>query len=624
MRWPIVGALVMLVALASPAGADPPVAGQPGAGTASAPGPATGQAVPWGKEADGLVCRLLVDPDYCTGQPVSVVVEIKNVSKRRRYLVDVFGLEFSRFSRLEGTGPKGKLKPNRTVERVIGPGSFRPIEPGEIKRIEFADISGVYYAGLGKQGRYTLRYSYTGVKPAKRMAVGIRETGSGKEWIHAEVPDEVVRNAWGGTVTSNLAGFAIVPPGKDDLQVHEWGVFTVYNDRKYANLDHKAEWESLPKGFYRQFPHPRLRWAPAVWRKPILYFYSQRPCLKTQVQVSFGEGVPVVWWPCCSAPVDQRVGGSARAPLFYSLTWSAWIGEKVPAAALGGLLGHENVWAAVQETEDFKDCWLAGARIKGPSAVTVIGSKVQRSTPRATNRVETERFIYYDGLVPSPDFLRCTQAAKDSVTLKNAAGFRITDLFVVDRRDTGAGGAVRFGRIEKPIPAGGQSKIELRHAAADWPAPVARPLRDALLKAGLFAPETDALLKVWREGFFYRPGLTAFYLLPREEYDRMLPLTITPKPAAVVRVGIAIHPTLEGEPVLLRRAAELIKKLDSNEYKEREAASAELAGMGPVASRLLEETLKKTTSEEVRHRCRAILDHADASTYLLTGAPPPK
>ncbi len=66
-----------------------------------------------------------------------------------------------------------------------------------------------------------------------------------------------------------------------------------------------------------------------------------------------------------------------------------------------------------------------------------------------------------------------------------------------------------------------------------------------LCQAGLYDAEAKSVLAIWEKGLFDRPGVTAIYLLPQEEYDRMLPLTISPKPQKIVRVGIVMQGNLE-------------------------------------------------------------------------------
>src|SRR5581483_3269365 len=48
---------------------------------------AAGKACPWGTPVDGIACRLVVEPHYAIGQAITAAIEVKNVSKKRRYIV---------------------------------------------------------------------------------------------------------------------------------------------------------------------------------------------------------------------------------------------------------------------------------------------------------------------------------------------------------------------------------------------------------------------------------------------------------------------------------------------------------------------------------------------------------
>ena len=133
-----------------------------------------------------------------------------------------------------------------------------------------------------------------------------------------------------------------------------------------------------------------------------------------------------------------------------------------------------------------------------------------------------------------------------NVTMKNGAKHALTHLFVVDRR----GVAGRFAHVPE-LAADASAKIEFR----DLNAPAAgKAVLAALKDAGLTESEAAALFVVWKPQFLESAGLTAFYILPQAEYDRMLPLVVTPKPAETVRVGVVLHPRLEGEPAILAQA----------------------------------------------------------------------
>src|SRR5262249_56845556 len=136
--------------------------------------------------------------------------------------------------------------------------------------------------------------------------------------------------------------------------------------------------------------------------------------------------------------------------------------------------------------EDFPlpaGCWLNQARLPGASRLTVVGNiegNPGRKFPGALDRPETERFLYYDGLVPAPDLLRCERIDGKSVVLRNRATFDLTRLFVVDRRVPGAVGFASVDGRAQPFRAGTARTIEPRPVAAGaWPAAAARPVRPA-------------------------------------------------------------------------------------------------------------------------------------------------
>jgi hypothetical protein len=59
------------------------------AGETAASKPDANAEVPWSKEVDGLACRIIVPQEGAIGLSVPIIVEIKNVSDRRRYIKDL-------------------------------------------------------------------------------------------------------------------------------------------------------------------------------------------------------------------------------------------------------------------------------------------------------------------------------------------------------------------------------------------------------------------------------------------------------------------------------------------------------------------------------------------------------
>ncbi len=590
---------------------------------------------PWGKEADGLACRIIVPKEGAIGLSVPIIVEIKNVSDRTRYIKDLgIGRPWSPFPGLgdfdyatmtiaDSRGAGSTLRP--FGKWAVVPESIKPIAPGETKRFATGNI-------FTAAGEYRLKFTFSSPKPAKVVLYttpAYRKNASG-HWeqydqytYSGEPTQEQLAGAWTSTVESSAAiRVHDLTPG--NLTVHEWGVFSTFNDAKYANADLAAEWASLPEFFYRQFPAPRLKktWRhlmPAIVHKPIVYFYTDQPKVDIKVKVSFSQGAPFVWWPAASLPVQ---GGEAAAPdkspaISGTLEWSGVLTDDPAATPVRAerFNGRSTVTALPPGTP--QNAWLDQARIKGPAMITTDAGPKDVNVQAWTELFDSERFLYYDGLAPAPDCIRSEEAAADSVTVRNSAKFAIANLMLVDRRDSKA---VRFARVEK-IDAGDKLKVALKDVPSDWPDSISKTFRQNLRDAGLFDNEAKSVLAIWEKGLFDRPGITAIYLLPQSEYDRMLPLTVAPKPGKVVRVGIVIHSQLELTPAIIAaRVKELVAKMDDDKSSVRDKASRDLADLGPVAFPAIDQTLKGQVSPEARVRLEDILKKFNPANYL--GKPP--
>ena len=100
-------------------------------------------------------------------------------------------------------------------------------------------------------------------------------------------------------------------------------------------------------------------------------------------------------------------------------------------------------------------------------------------------------------------------------------------------------------------------------------------------------------------------GVTVFYRVPQTEYERRLPMTLTPRPESVVRVGLVHHSHCE--PDFADRVCELVRQLDNDEIDVREAAQKKLMAMGPSATIQLSKLRKTETSPEVLRRLDELL-----------------
>jgi hypothetical protein len=413
---------------------------------------------------------------------------------------------------------------------------------------------------------------------------------------------------WLGLLTLLLAGAAGLLWAADAKEpadapvegflIHEWGVWRLHEDVNLANADMRAEWDGLPKFVYgqtatRDFPRHWDR--PLIVKKPVLFFHTHRPLI-AQVRVDFPTGVPAVWWPGTTDPgyVEDEIRGSVKnppRPVKY-LEWTLHIPRPL----------RENRQVAELKPLD-KPHWMKALRdVKCDDVFATVGERGVG--------LEREHFVYYDGLLPRVQAL-AIKVAKGQASLTNEAKFAVFDVWVVDRRE---GEKPRVGRL--PRLAGGEAKdLDLAAVAGPkWAENAGKALTAQLKDAGLNEDEAQSLTTIWADDFFHSAGVTVFYRLPQEEYDRLLPLTIKPRPEKVVRVGLIQQ--VSCEPELTERVARLVKQLDDDEFDKREAAQRELEKLGRAAYGELRRLRPTIFAPEPKRRIDELLEKIDAQQAI--------
>ena len=369
------------------------------------------------------------------------------------------------------------------------------------------------------------------------------------------------------------------------LTVHEWGVFRVHESEEMANADLRALWDNLPEFVYG---HIRGRLVPQHWGaveirdRPILFFHSPRPAHFT-LKIDFPGGMPGVWWPATQVPA---IFANLKQPAVSKfLQWE--VSVKQPSVE----------WF-VQNVQQLKSVekghWFNRLRVVKADDIYV------RFGPGA-HYVQREKFIYYDGLFPQAKWVQI-DVAKENVTLTNRVKHAVFDVTVIDARGEGK---VRVGRLSKLDTGATNAKVEwIEIEASRFASDASERLRQQLVTAGLFDDEAKSLVDLWRKEMFETPGLHAFYRLPREEYDRLLPMTLSQN-ADIVRVGLIFHGHLETD--LPERIAELVKQLDSERFNVRDAAKKKLIAYGPSALVHLRKLKKTDLSAEVAKQVEALI-----------------
>jgi hypothetical protein len=276
----------------------------------------------------------------------------------------------------------------------------------------------------------------------------------------------------------------------DELVVHEWGTFTSISGSNSQTL----EWTpyrggaELPRFVYGS----KLSTTGSVrMETPVIYFYTPKQ-LTCTVKVSFPKGHITEYYPMPDFPVF----GSG------SIEWKRV--ELLPGRAVN--LPLES----------------SGNHYYHARATDAVPLKVWKGNVID----EYEKFLFYRG-VGSFAMPLSVEIHEDRVVVQQAATSGINEVILFESGQ---------GRTSCFRTAFLSSSIEVNRPLPDCSVEsLKRDLEMLLAKHGLYPKEAAAMVRTWEDTWF-EEGLRAFYVLPRQQTDAILPLEITPKPAKLVRV----------------------------------------------------------------------------------------
>jgi hypothetical protein len=371
--------------------------------------------------------------------------------------------------------------------------------------------------------------------------------------------------------------FATASPPGGDYVAHEWGTFTSVQGADGIQL----EWNPLIVSDLPKFVHDRNR--PHAGAKPgqfalppvklgfttlqrmetpVIYFYSDQE-QTVDVAVNFPQGIVTEWYPQITPAIKAKPEDALLGPKM--IRW-----DKVRVLplkqneALAGTLPIEasgSHYYAARETD---------ADVLRISA----GGK-------SGTQDETEKFLFYRGVGSFRAPLTVSQNGDgESITLQNTGSEELRHLFIY-RVHQGQG---KFLYVKRLSPGGNETvKLQSGQKLSSLPtlrADIARHLQQALVKEGLYEREASAMVKTWDDSWFAEQGLRVLYTLPGKWTDRILPLTLEPKPRDVVRVMVGraelITPAMEWE--LMKQVVSFTDK-DEN-IRARAVEDARHLGLG--------------------------------------------
>lgn len=316
----------------------------------------------------------------------------------------------------------------------------------------------------------------------------------------------LLRRAWLPLTLCAVVAFVSLSPrgaeGRRRLgritRAAEWGVWKVH-EGEVTSLDELAA--ELPPFVHHgasSAPPPHIVHHPVTVRKPVLYLYSGESSFVPRVRVSVGLPRPQQGLHFPRAQTERnRLEFSGRLfPLDNR-------GRRRAHAALPRV-ARSHFWHDMRQV---------------PASVFEVGD-------------EAERFIFYDGYVEmrSPFVF---YGAGEHATVGTRPGREPT----ANLED--AVYWVHGGRYRKVV-VGQGSPVELSGAGARPVARLEAELRTQLRARGLSDPEATSLLATWRHDLVEARGDRRIYFIDRADYDAMLPITIFPRPAQLVRVGLVI------------------------------------------------------------------------------------
>ncbi|MCZ6689001.1 MAG: hypothetical protein O7H41_05310 [Planctomycetota bacterium] len=385
-----------------------------------------------------------------------------------------------------------------------------------------------------------------------------------------------------GTATANGGGDGCRQEG---LVVHEWGTFTSVSGADGVALDWRpfAGKDDLPGFVYRVGVDGRVinglrnlspeeidsfnerkkeRVAEIRMETPVIYFYADRETT-VSVKVEFPKGEVTEWYP--HARVVE--GG---------IDWG-------------------------------KLTILPGADPSYPIESGESHYYPARKTDAAPVRVcsefgnQVEKFLFYRG-IGTFDLPISAELSGNEIRVRPSFRQAVSKVILFENRGGKIGFAVRNNlnapiSTQLPLPSGTQAEVE-------------RELERALISEGLFAKEAKAMIETWRDQWF-EEGLRCFYLVPRPATDEILPLTIAPAPAKIVRVLVGRLEIIT--PEMERKILSLVEHLDDNSFDVREATSRAIEVYGRFSEPVLRRALKRATDPETRSRIEQILASQQSS-----------
>mgnify|MGYP000930996707 CR=1 FL=1 len=345
------------------------------------------------------------------------------------------------------------------------------------------------------------------------------------------------------------AGFSALAAAAPDYTLHEWGTFTSISGSDGTLLPGlEREEEALPmfvkshdgmrpqftggKGWQRPLHNVTIK-----METPVIYFYASQP-FAAHVKVGFNGGSISQWFP-------DRSRGETPPPYTKNPQFMPAAGDIDFAKGYQG----DIEWEVQVQPPSVGD---GAAVFKAGETLTWVYPRQTDAAVVRTKDGAAEKFLFYRGVGNFALPVRFTLPDDGTLRIENKSSAAVPAVLIFNH---GVDGKVSFTMLGS-TKAGETRAVPLTESSAttNWQLEVYRAMSKALVEAGLFQKEADAMLQTWWSSYFQRPGLRAFWIVPENFTTEILPLAVHPAPRKQVRVLVGrselLTPKFEQELVV--------------------------------------------------------------------------
>jgi hypothetical protein len=418
--------------------------------------------------------------------------------------------------------------------------------------------------------------------------------------------NHVPRRARLGVATITLAALGAVAfatrESSGDYVAHEWGTFTSVQGADGALMDWRPlETSDLPKFVY-DWSRPGLNRSAMLtlvkdalvtrqrMETPVIYFYADEE-QEVDVTVKFPKGKITEWYPQAkqigpavmpTPPLVSKLdAGVHKAGVKSEFTFASFLPQR---AAKDSRI----VWSDVKLLPPERHGEVAqllprekAASHYYPARETDAAFVRVNSLSRTNSAPEYDRFLFYRGAGNFSTPLQVTTDAQAALTLTNTGSAPLSHLFVLRVRD----GRGHFVKLDS-LPGNAQRVSALNpdeplSPLSELSRELGNQMAKALVSAGLFPREAQAMVNTWKDSWFAEEGVRVLYTLPRAWTDATLPMTLNPTPKELVRVMVGRAEVIT--PAMQEELAKQITAVKTGDAGARERAEAVLKRLGRFA-----------------------------------------